>query len=188
MMIGKNTESRHILPLIKSGTVGAEIGVWMGESTELFVKQKLKKLYIVDPWSVEPYEGQESWDYYIDRYSKIVGSKNPEDFQKYYDNVYQKVYDKYKIYPNCEIRRELSSTFYESLTEKLDWIYIDGDHSYEGAYYDFEMALSVVKPGGIIIGDDYGNKKDVVRAVDDWAKKYNKELHRYGKNQVVAYV
>lgn len=189
MMIGKNVNSRHILDLIPPKTVGAEIGVWQGGSTELFVKTQPKKLYLVDPWSVEPYqETTETWEHYVDRYSAIVGGKDPSSFQKYYDQVAEKVQEKYKIYANVEIRRELSIDFFEHLEttgEKLDWIYIDGDHSYEGVYYDFEKALVYVKEGGLIIGDDYGNKKGVVDAVNDWSKKHNKELRKYGANQVV---
>ena len=38
----------------------------------------------------------------------------------------------------------------------LDWIYIDGNHSYEQCIKDLKNALNIVKPGVLIIGDDYG--------------------------------
>lgn len=189
MMIGTNVNSQEIVKLIPPQTVGAEIGVWQGGSTKLFVKTNPKKLYLVDPWSVEPYqETTETWEAYVERYASVVGGSDPASFQKYYDGVAEKVIDTYKIYANVEVRRELSIDFFEHLLEtgeKLDWIYIDGDHSYEGAYYDFEKALKVVKEGGLIIGDDYGNKKGVTAAVNDWSKEHNKELKKYGANQVV---
>ena len=190
MMIGKNVNSQHIVHLIPRNSVGAEIGVWQGGSTKLFIKTQPKKLYLIDPWSVEPYqESVETWDHYVSRYSALVGGKNAEDFEKYYEQVAERVIEEYKIYANVEIRRELSIDFFEMLEEtgeRLDWIYIDGDHSYEGAYYDFEKALKYVKKGGLIIGDDYGNKPAVKQAVDDWAKEHNKELKTYGANQVVV--
>lgn len=37
----------------------------------------------------------------------------------------------------------------------LDWAYIDGDHSYQGALKDARAALHVVKPGGILFFNDY---------------------------------
>ena len=41
--------------------------------------------------------------------------------------------------------------FYES----MDLIFIDGDHRYEGVRSDTQQALRMIKPGGVIIWDDY---------------------------------
>jgi hypothetical protein len=37
----------------------------------------------------------------------------------------------------------------------FDWIYIDGDHSYEGCKADINAAMQIIKPGGILIFNDY---------------------------------
>ena len=37
----------------------------------------------------------------------------------------------------------------------FDFIYIDGDHSYKGSYYDMCEAKRLIKSNGIICGDDY---------------------------------
>ena len=50
-----NKDSRNITHLIKPDTIGAEIGVWMGNTSTLFLKNKIKKLYMVDAYSIEPY-------------------------------------------------------------------------------------------------------------------------------------
>ncbi len=42
--------------------------------------------------------------------------------------------------------------------ETLDWVYIDGDHSYEAVKRDLEAYYRVVKSGGFLAGDDYGAK------------------------------
>lgn len=37
----------------------------------------------------------------------------------------------------------------------FDWIYIDGDHSYNGAKRDMEVAKTRVKPGGLLVFNDF---------------------------------
>jgi len=37
----------------------------------------------------------------------------------------------------------------------LDWVFIDGDHSYRGVKRDCDAVRSKVKPGGLIVFDDY---------------------------------
>ena len=37
----------------------------------------------------------------------------------------------------------------------FDFVYIDGDHAYSQFKKDFKNCLSLVKPGGILCGDDY---------------------------------
>jgi predicted O-methyltransferase YrrM len=50
---------------------------------------------------------------------------------------------------------EDSSTFANSIEdESLDFIFIDGDHSYEGFTKDLSSYFPKVKKGGIVSGDD----------------------------------
>lgn len=50
-----------------------------------------------------------------------------------------------------------------------DLIYIDGDHSYEGALIDAQLAYPLLKKGGVLIFDDYDNAEfGVRRAVDEF--------------------
>ena len=42
-----NKDSRHIMHVIKPDSIGAEIGVWMGNTSTQFLKKGLKKFYMV---------------------------------------------------------------------------------------------------------------------------------------------
>lgn len=51
----------------------------------------------------------------------------------------------------------------------FDLIYIDGDHSYEGALADAQNAYPMLENGGILIFDDYNNDQfGVMKAVDEF--------------------
>jgi predicted O-methyltransferase YrrM len=39
--------------------------------------------------------------------------------------------------------------------EPLDWAYVYGDHTYEAVNSDLENFCSLLKPGGVLAGDDY---------------------------------
>ena len=63
----------------------------------------------------------------------------------------------------------------------LDFVFIDADHSYEGAKQDIAAWYPKVKKGGWIGGHDYGraNKNrpwGVKRAVDKFVKEYGLTL------------
>ncbi len=53
--------------------------------------------------------------------------------------------------------------------ESVDCVFIDGDHSYEGAKADINTWVPKVKPGGSLLFDDYsGHFPGVIRAVDQF--------------------
>lgn len=71
--------------------------------------------------------------------------------------------------------------------KKLDFLFIDGDHSYEGVKKDFEMYKRLVKKGGIIVRDKIKNSGDVWKFWREIKKIYrtieiieNKKQNGYG--------
>lgn len=59
----------------------------------------------------------------------------------------------------------------------FDWIYVDGDHSFSGVQKDIEASAPKVKPGGLLVFNDYNvwsvtsmRKCGVARAVNMFAK------------------
>jgi len=54
--------------------------------------------------------------------------------------------------------------------ESVDFVFIDGDHSYEGCSTDIRCWWPKVKPGGLLSGHDYRDEFGfgVVRAVQEF--------------------
>jgi len=185
--------------LIQKDTIGAEIGVWLGNTSQQFLQKGIKKLYMIDAYSVEPYKDNSEMSYqeYLAKYQHVTGEFAEAGFMRYYDEVYKTVKQKFELIEQAELCRTTSNNWFEEFLaakghgnpEMLDWIYIDGDHSFEGCYSDLENALKVVKPGGLIIGDDYywpnskWGKKGVTEAVDKIKDENNFTLIRHGETQ-----
>jgi predicted O-methyltransferase YrrM len=70
--------------------------------------------------------------------------------------------------PRGKILRGYSQDFVNSFEdESLDYIFIDGDHSYEGALRDCELFFSKIKNGGIFAGHDW-SFEGVQKAVNEF--------------------
>ena len=193
-----NRDSQHLMHRIPPGSEGAEIGVWAGSTARQFLNCGISRLELIDPWSVEPYKKSDeykSYDDYLEKYSRLLNiEKKDEDFQKYYDEIYGQVKSTIGQDPRVTIHRMFSDEWFESKPEKVDWIYIDGDHGYQGCLNDLENALKIVKPGGMIMGDDYywpdaqWGKEGVTRAVDRFLKRYMLLKERRGETQYIIRV
>ena len=48
----------------------------------------------------------------------------------------------------------------------IDWIYVDGDHSYEFVKQDLNLWWPKISTGGTICGDDYQDGKYQVESLD----------------------
>jgi hypothetical protein len=153
--------------MIPDGGVCLEIGVWKGTFTKQIVrKSNPSELHLVDPWIFT----EEMKKYF--------------DGQDDLDRVYEKVYERFGKRPNVFIHRCTSDEAVSGFSDEyFDWIYIDGDHSFEGVYSDLINYHSKVKKGGLIIGDDYGSKWiGVKKAVDKFCTERDIDF-KVRKNQ-----
>jgi hypothetical protein len=175
MMVGKNHGSAETCAQIPVGSVGVEIGVWKGDSSARFLT-RASHLHLVDAWSPVAYEHSHehgNYERYLDRYATLVGSRDPADFQRYYDKIYEGVCQRFSQHP-VTIHRMRSKDFFLQFDQQVDWVYVDGDHSYQGVMHDLTQSLRILRPDGIILGDDYaaappaegGFKPEVKHAVD----------------------
>ena len=125
---------------LKGELVGVEIGVCLAHTTEAYAKgiKNLKKLYAVDN-----YPTFVDWD----------GSDWNKDRQ---DLMKKAAQDKMLAHKDkVEFLHVSSEEFVKTIEdESLDFVFIDGDHSFEAALKDFQNYYPKVKKGGIFGGHD----------------------------------
>lgn len=70
---------------------------------------------------------------------------------------------------------------HEWWTEPIDYLYIDAAHDYESVRADLSTWVPHVKPGGLILGDDYGHRffPGVRQAWDEYEQTHGLTLTRY---------
>lgn len=64
----------------------------------------------------------------------------------------------------------------------LDYLFIDGDHSYEGVKQDFEMYSPLVRPGGVIAFHDIAPHKDSTCEV---SRFWNQIKGKYESREII---
>ncbi len=114
----------------------AEIGTYRGENA-LYILEKLniKKIYLIDPW--EKYPGYNEYDkdklrrYFLETKKRL---------RKYSDKI---------VY-----MMNLSKDASKEISEKLDFVYVDGNHDYEYVKEDMELYWNKLAKGGILAGHD----------------------------------
>lgn len=139
--------------------VGVELGVERGLFSEVLCQANPKlKLYSIDAWAA--YKG----------YREHVS-------QDKIDAIYQDAIQRLKPY-NCELIKAYSCDAVRQFDDhSLDFVYIDGNHSFGNTAFDIEVWSRKVKKGGIIAGHDYIRRSDpgfngVVDAVNTFTTIY----------------
>lgn len=135
-----------ILDLIPRNSVGAEIGVHLGNYSNRILRVVApKKLHLIDPWAAVD-------DPKFD--ASLYSSKNAP--QKQMDMRYEAVVERFKGKSNVIIHRSMSGDVAPSFPDEyFDWVYVDGDHTYEGVCADIKAYSPKLKANGLLIGDDY---------------------------------
>ncbi len=149
---------RGLMPIIRNlgdDLIGLELGVARAETSYYFLENcpNIKKYYCVDPW--QPYmdwNGMISVQLISDM--KLAAMTNLSYFK-----------DKVEI-----IQENSRDAKTKIADEYLDFIFIDGDHSYDAALFDMSMYWPKVKKGGLFAGHDTGMK-----TVDDAIAKFRYE-------------
>lgn len=167
--MAKDMEKYEIRPMIEfvkslggKDLIGAEIGVFQGfNALNILYYLPIKKLYLIDPYLL--------YKEYLDinspfaYFSKKAAKKRLAPYEDKIIHITKKSEDAANDVP-----------------DNLDFIYIDGNHSYEYVIRDIATYWYKVKKGGVIGGHDYYNKgkaREVKKAVDEYVEKNKLKLH-----------
>ncbi|HEV2363395.1 MAG TPA: class I SAM-dependent methyltransferase [Caulobacteraceae bacterium] len=157
---------QFVLDLLPRSGVGIEIGVWKGDfSARILAVSKPEILHLIDPWRVASDPDR------TDRAMYGAGRLSQANLDEICDGVHRR-FDRQTRAGRVIIHRADSTEVLPGLPESsVDFVYVDGDHSYEAVRDDLAAAVRVVRPGGLICCDDYllGQwwQDGVVRAVHE---------------------
>ena len=162
-----NTIKQHL----QTVDIAVEIGVWRGDySMQIINTLQPNKFYGVDPYKLYP---------------GMVSAPGPEySNQATLDQLADSVERKFNSV-NAILHRMTSVESAEMFEDEcVDFIYIDGDHTYDGVTSDISAWWPKIKKGGVFSGDDYttgttgkGFAFGVIQAIEEFANEHNYEYN-----------
>lgn len=136
--------------------IGAEIGVNTGVTSEFLLKNlEINKLYCIDPWQAYGHTNPSAGSTHF----------TEEDALKHLNETVNRTSfagDRVVIQKTTS---EIAAR--NMLNHYLDFVFIDGDHSYEEVKKDLKLWYPKVKTGGIFAGHDFSHG-DVNRALKEF--------------------
>ncbi len=165
-----------VLALLPHRAVGAEVGVLKGNNAATILRTaRPAKLYLIDPWHHQAelenalYGGRAGSQATMDEMCDSVRARFAGQIER----------------GQVVVLRMASTEASEQLGENsLDFVYLDGDHRYEGVLSDLQHFARCVRPGGLITGDDYSESRwwgtGVKQAVDEFVTEHSLELVTHG--------
>jgi hypothetical protein len=157
----------ELLGRLPKGGVCAEVGTWKGDfSARILELLEPRLLYLIDPWE---YRGESEYEH------SMYGGHKP-DGARAIEAIHQSVVDRFSTQIESGqvvvMRMRSDQAAAQLPNESLDWAYIDADHTYESVIADLRNFHGVVKPGGMLAGDDFGEagwwENGVTRAVEEF--------------------
>ena len=147
---------------------GAEVGVAFGGHSEAILQTTgVEKLYAVDS-----YQHRSEYD-------------DPMNLpQPVFDRLYQRTGQRLGAFGDRVTQVRLDSVeAARQINEPLRFVYIDGDHSYQGIRADLEAWFPLIREGGIIAGHDYGQPAfpGVKAVADHFFKRFGLSVTHEGK-------
>lgn len=152
--------------LNKQGLTGlaVEIGVFKGAFSAAFLDVwKGEKLYLVDPWT------------------KLDTSEYNDPLnESHWDQVYNECRSNIQRHKSRAVIMEMKSVeAYSHISDLLDFVYLDGNHSYSNVKWDIENWWAKIRENGVLAGHDIFSVKHagVTSAVAEFCLNNNLTAH-----------
>ena len=171
-----------ILNQMPDQSTGAEIGVHEGDfSARILEEVRPTQLHLIDPWEHFPelgdakYGERASGEEEMDRRFEMVNRRFSEQIER----------------GQVQVHRSRSDDAVDLFEDHyFDWVYIDGNHLYEHVLQDLRSYIPKVKPGGMLMGDDYGVEgwwdDGVTRAVDEFTGRRGLNCETHGTQFILS--
>lgn len=159
------------IPKLLSGVV-APVGIEVGTAQGFTTKYLLEMIPDLKLYGIDPYMNYRDWDgLYIEQEQRLIEFlAKVSPFGERYTHIY-------KMSDNA------TANFEDGL---MDFVFIDGEHTYAQVTSDCKNYWPKVKSGGLLIGHDYTAIREVFRAVNDFAARENLTISQ--ANQDLWYV
>lgn len=148
---------KEILKRIPKATpvVGVEVGVWRGETSFALLRNRhMLHLHMIDPWK----SGEPGTVWYES------GSTMPSRPQADYELAMRKALARvayFEAEDRFTVHRDESLNVVNNFEDgSLDFVFLDGDHSYQTVVNEIIAWMPKVKKGGWIGGHDYGTSRN----------------------------
>ncbi len=136
----------------ESDLVGCEVGVEKGQHAEAILTElDIQRLYLVDSFGSDDRQGP-------GHYERDKGRQLREEAHRRL-----KDYDEVVWLEKCS----QNVTEDDIPARSLDFVYIDGGHSYETVNSDWENVQKIMHPKTIVVFDDYKSIEGVTRVVSE---------------------
>jgi len=162
-----------------------EVGVWKGLSASHLANCLRRRnsgvLFAVDTWL----GALEFWD------RRFTAGKYDSTRDLYLDHGYPSVYKHFlsnMVHAGVKdyvvpfpVTSRLAAQFFQSRSMQADIVHIDAAHEYHDVREDIILWWPLVKPCGILFGDDYIPVwSGVIRAVNEFVSENNLKLEKIG--------
>lgn len=129
---------------LSKNATAVEIGSWQGKSTYCIAKGlRTGKVWAIDPFNADGGLDLQSQDEYNNK------KGNRDLLEVFTDNMRS-----LDVLDKIVVKKGYSNQFADEVN-KIDFLFIDGDHSIEGCKSDFELYAHKIVPGGFIAFHDY---------------------------------
>jgi hypothetical protein len=152
--------------------VGTHSGNYAERIYQIFPKSSI---YLLDTWD------SNNTDFYYSTRPGLV------------EKAYAMTLEKFKDKPNVNIIKADSVVAYKEFQDNFfDWIYIDGDHSYDGVKNDLQNWFKKLKINGIMSGHDWDvnssnpefEKFGVQKALTEFLEDFNNSIQLNLTNEI----